>query len=173
MRKVEMKEFVNDFNYLKENKMTGYNICDRTYILTGVETHFKNNNADIEVLHTQHMGGCIINFTGDVCVYNFQDDFNDFGQTFMCKLKNYLMGKGLNCKIAENDLLVDGYKCGSYMSRNIDGVIYTAIHISINMDVDLIKSICTKPMVKIPKGLSEFGITTDEIKEFIIKTLGE
>ena len=96
-----------------------------------------------------------------------------FRQTFMCKLKNYLTDKGLNCKIAENDLLVDGYKCGSYMSRNIDGVIYTAIHISINMDVDLIKSICTKPMVKIPKGLSEFGITTDEIKNFIIKMFGE
>ena len=49
------------------------------------------------------------------------------------------------------------------MSQNINGVVYTAIHISIGMDLDLIKAICTKPMVKTPKGLQDYGITQDEI----------
>ena len=83
--------------------------------------------------------------------------------------------KKINVIIADNDLLIDGkYKCGSYSSRRFNDILYTAVHISIRADVDMIHSICLKPMNKLPKGLSEFGITTDEIKNFIIKnTIGD
>ena len=38
--------------------------------------------------------------------------------------------------------------------------------ISINQDLDVIKHACTKPMEKIPKALSEYGITTEEMVKF-------
>ena len=38
----------------------------------------------------------------------------------------------------------------------------------INTKLEDIKKICTKPMVKVPKGLSEYGITTEEVKEWFL-----
>ena len=81
----------------------------------------------------------------------------------MDKLQWYLLSRGLNAIRSGNDVLVDGYKVGSYMSQNINGVVYTATHISIGMDLDLIKAICVKPMVKTPKGLKDYGFTQEEI----------
>lgn len=31
-----------------------------------------------------------------------------------------------------------------------------------------IKANCKKPMVKVPKGLSEFGITTEEVEQMFL-----
>ena len=41
-------------------------------------------------------------------------------------------------------------------------LLYSAIQISVNCDIDLIKSICTKPMKKQPDGLANYGISTED-----------
>ena len=36
----------------------------------------------------------------------------------------------------------------------------------VNVDLEAIKNACKKPMVKVPKALSEYGITTEEMVKF-------
>lgn len=45
---------------------------------------------------------------------------------------------------------------------------YTAGFIGINTNLEHIKAICRKPMQKVPKGLSEYGITTEEVEEMFL-----
>jgi hypothetical protein len=40
---------------------------------------------------------------------------------------------------------------------------FSSAALSINIDLDHIKAICRKSMNKVPKGLSEYGITTEEV----------
>ena len=40
--------------------------------------------------------------------------------------------------------------------------------ISMNVNLDHIKAICKKPMEKVPKGLSEYGITTEEVEKMFV-----
>lgn len=71
-----------------------------------------------------------------------------------------------------NDVLADGKKVIGYGSRMFDGILYTAIHISIRSDLEIISSICRKPMKKIPGSLSEYGVTsefvTSELKRLVM-----
>ena len=68
-----------------------------------------------------------------------------------------------------NDVLIDGYKVASGCDTNVDGWAYMGYQISINQDIETIKHACNKPMVKVPKGLGEYGITTKEMVEFCKK----
>ena len=156
-----------------------WSIPDKHYIFTGYQNNNINSDCakkyNAQILNFPNDGGAIVTSAGDFDLGHFSKNINNkFGIQLFEKVKEYLKEKNINVILADNDLLIDGkYKCGSYSSRRFNDILYTAVHISINADADMIKSICTKPMNKIPKGLSEFGITTDEIKEFIIKTLGE
>lgn len=132
----------------------------------------RNNNFNksfceennISIYYTGHRGGTIINSTEDVSIGLF-----NCGHCLhvIQSLVSYLRGKGLSCVLDDNDILVDGYKVIGISQRHNDKGSPIAMHISIVVDLDLIKNICTKPMNKVPKGLSEFGITREEIIEFI------
>jgi hypothetical protein len=66
-----------------------------------------------------------------------------------------------------NDILVDGFKVASGAEVSLpNGFRYVAYQISINQDLETIKHACLKPMVKVPKALSEYGITTEEMVDF-------
>lgn len=128
------------------------------------------NNNNLNIYKTHQFGGTIINFENDLCVGDYQPAHNDFGMRIMEGIKDYLASKDIHSIINENDVLIEGkYKVASYMSTFINGCLYTAIHISIDMNLEIIKNICTKPMKKIPKGLSEYGITQNEMKNLILK----
>lgn len=128
------------------------------------------NNNNLNIYKTHQFGGTIINFENDLCVADYQPAHNNFGMRIMEGIKDYLASKDIHSIINENDVLIEGkYKVASYMSTFINGCLYTAIHISIDMNLEIIKNICTKPMKKIPKGLSEYGITQNEMKNLILK----
>lgn len=173
MQIIEFKEYINNLEtYLTSKEEVNVIVyANKDYVLNGVENSLNKEYClenNIEILQTKHMGGTIVNFKEDICVGNFQNVFNDFGDKFNELLIKYFESKGLNVSKNGNDILVDNeYKVSSYSSVNMDGRLYTAFHISIGMNIDLIKNICKKEMVKIPKGLSEYGITTEEIVNFI------
>lgn len=175
MEIVEFNDYISNLeNYLNSNNFTVLVTSNKIYCLQGTYSKLNEDfcrNNSIEILKTRHFGGTIINFKEDICVGNFQKCNNTFGKDFMVNLIDFIKNKGLNCELVDNDLLVNGFKCASYMTTNINGCLYTAIHISIGMDLDLIKNICTKPMNKIPKGLSEFGVRTEDLLEFLLTEL--
>ena len=45
-------------------------------------------------------------------------------------------------------------------------IFYTAIHVSVTVNIEQIKNICQKAMYKMPAGLSDFGITEKDAEDF-------
>lgn len=126
------------------------------------------NALGYEVVETYNNGSAVVHSKGDVLFGHFAEPYNGWYDRFIAHFADWLKGKGLNAEATKNDVLVDGYKvCGMAVTRygKID---YTGGFISINVNLDHIKAICKKPMEKVPKGLSEYGITTEEVEKMFV-----
>ena len=122
------------------------------------------NENHIPIFRVQRKGGAIVSNIGDFdfVVVNIPTT-KSFPMLFG-KLIHLLINKGINATIEKNDLLCDGYKVASYSYRVLpNGFIYTAIHLSMSVNMELIKNICKKEMKKVPKGLNDFGIYEEDI----------
>ena len=122
-----------------------------------------------EIVESYNNAGTIVSNEGDVLIGHFYEPENGWRDRFVVYFLDWLKAKGLNAVYESNDILVDGYKvCGLCITRygRID---YTGGIISVNTNLDHIKAICRKPMVKVPKGLSEYGITTEEVEQMFLE----
>lgn len=120
------------------------------------------------VLDTKHTGGVVVVSEGDVSVIHFGEIANDWMRRFAKYLIKRYKEKGLDATFDGNDVLVDGYKISGLSATPYGHIQYSTIHIGINTNLDHIKAICRKPMVKVPKGLSEYGITTEEVEQMFL-----
>lgn len=121
-----------------------------------------------EIVESFNNGGTILANPGDIIFSHLDEPDNDWLARFAVHFVDWLKGKGLNAEYVKNDILVDGYKvCGLCITRygRID---FSSGIISMNVNLDHIKAICKKPMEKVPKGLSEYGITTEEVEKMFI-----
>lgn len=121
-----------------------------------------------DVYEAYYNGGTIVGNKGDMAFAHFGSIENGWMERFITYFLDWLKAKGLNAVYESNDILVDGYKvCGLCVTRygRID---YTAGFISLNVNLDHIKAICKKPMKKVPKGLSEYGITSEEVEQMFL-----
>ena len=125
-------------------------------------------NLGYEIIESYNNAGTIVSNEGDVLIGHFAQLNNGWHDRFIAYFIGWLRAKGLNAEYVSNDILVDGYKvCGMCVTRygRID---YTGGIISVNVNLDHIKAICRKPMVKVPKGLSEYGITSEEVEAMFL-----
>lgn len=121
-----------------------------------------------DIVESYNNAGTIISNAGDVLIGHFAQPDNGWYDRFISHFIEWLINKGLNAVYESNDILVDGYKvCGMCITRygRID---YTGGIISMNVNLEHIKAICRKPMKKVPKGLSEYGITTEEVEQMFL-----
>lgn len=126
------------------------------------------NTLGYEVVETYNNASTVVHEKGDILFGHFCPVDNGWYHRFIEYFVNWLKSKGLNADFVSNDIVVDGYKvCGMAITRygRID---YTAGFIGINTNLEHIKQICRKPMKKVPKGLSEYGITTEEIEQMFL-----
>lgn len=127
----------------------------------------------VKLIQIKHEGGTIILSPGDVDIGIFTYDFSghDYRDQIISEILSLLNLNEVSISQDGNDILVNDKKIIGFGSRRYGNILYTAIHISINADLDLIKKICTKPMKKIPGSLSDYGITSNDIKNIIYKVL--
>lgn len=121
-----------------------------------------------DIVESYNNAGTIVSNAGDVLIGHFAEPDNGWYDRFIAYFLVWLKEKGLNAEYVSNDIVVDGYKvCGMCITRygRID---YTGGIISVNCNLDHIKQICRKPMKKVPKGLSEYGITTEEVEKMFL-----
>ena len=121
-----------------------------------------------EIVESYNNAGTIVSNAGDVLIGHFAQPDNGWYGRFIAYFIDWLRAKGLNAVYESNDILVDGYKvCGMCVTRygRID---YTGGIISMNVNMEHIKAICRKPMVKVPKGLYDYGITTEEVEQMFL-----
>ena len=122
-----------------------------------------------DIYESYYNGGTLVSNKGDVAFAHFYDINNGWSERFVEYFLNWLKARGLNAVYDENDVLVDGYKvCATCVTRygRID---YTTIFVGINTNLEHIKAICKKHMNKVPKGLSEYGITTEEVEKMFLE----
>lgn len=132
-------------------------------------------NADVcaeygyTVIDTKHTGGAVVVSEGDVSVIHFGEVGNSVMHDFVMYLLDKYKARGLDATYEDNDVLIDGYKISGVSATVYGGIKYSTIHVGINTDVEQIRAICKKPMQKIPRGLSEYGITTEEIEQMFLE----
>lgn len=111
--------------------------------------------------------GCIVAVKGNVVIdiKRRLEGGECLSDRFAKALCEYLKNKGLDSvRCDNNDVLVDDYKVASGAETVLpNGLNYMGFQISISQDLEAIRKICKKPMLKVPKALSEYGITTEEI----------
>lgn len=152
-----------------------WGIPDKNYVFSGRNENYNKEYCienSIGILSFPNEGGVLVINKGDVELGHFSKDVhNKFNENFATELTQYLQAKSINASMKGNDIIIDDvYKCVGYSSRRYGEILYSAFHISINVNLELIKNICTKPMVKIPKGLSDYGVTTEEVLN-LLKTM--
>ena len=149
-----------------------YGVIETSVAIVHKKTQVDESVCDelgYEIVESYNNGGTILSNKGDVVIAHFYMTSNDWLHRFNTYFVDWLKAKGLNAELSRNDILVDGYKvCGTCITRygRID---YSGVAISMNVNLEAIKKICKKPMVKVPKGLSEYGITTEEVEEMFLK----
>lgn len=114
--------------------------------------------------------GCIVGVKGNV-ILDIKKKINGgeaLGDRFSKALCNYFKSRGLeSVRCDNNDVLVDDFKVASGAETTLPtGYQYMGFQISIHQDLETIKKVCLKPMIKVPKALSEYGVTTEEIVKF-------
>lgn len=130
--------------------------------------------ADLIVVDQQREGGSIIFFEDNIgigLIYN-KDLYSTYIlHTLYQDFVQFLQDKHINAAIVDNDILIDGkYKIAGYMKTSLPPNFmqkYEGLQISINVDNELIKNICTKEMRKIPRGLSDYKVTATEVNEWV------
>lgn len=121
-----------------------------------------------DVLELRSNSGTILCNNGDLAIASIGEIEDGWCDRFIAYFVKWLTSKGLNATTEKNDVLVDGYKvCGMCVNR-YGRVDYSCGFIGINTNLDDIRAICRKPMVKVPRGLSEYGITTAEAEAMFI-----
>lgn len=157
-------------------------ICeyDKTIVGHGWENdidreYCRQNN--IPILEMNRNGGTIVfckGAVGSAIIYS-NKLYKEFVLVHMASdFVKWLQHRGLRAELKHNDILIDGYKVGSGAGYNLPPdykMTYECLQVSLRQDIDAIQNICRKPMVKMPKGLSEYGITTQEVKKWMTQWL--
>lgn len=127
---------------------------------------------NIPILKSDRAGGTIVTFKNDIAFFYIQES-NSIPKEIIA-IQQFLKSKGLNAyldygdSLIGRDILIDSkYKVATFTNTTYGNVVFTAGHISMSVDLDIIKHICNKPMRKIPKGLKDYGIVPQEIIEVI------
>jgi lipoate-protein ligase A len=121
-----------------------------------------------EVVESFNNGGTILASPGDIIFSHLEAPDNGWIYRFADYFIQWLKSKGLDAAYEDNDILVDGFKvCGLCITRygRID---FSSAILSVSVNLDHIKAICRKPMKKVPKGLREYGITTQEVETMFL-----
>lgn len=162
-------EFINS-----NNAETVLIVLDETEVIYGAngscnEQWCKENNIPCFHKPLLQGGGCIVGVKGNVFldVKRKQNGGECLSDVFSKALCEFLEGRGLSSvRTDNNDVLVDGYKVASGCESMINVWQYMGYQIAVNQDMNVIEHACNKQMVKVPKGLSEYGITTREVVAF-------
>lgn len=167
------RQIISDIILNKEESLL-YGVCGGKVVLTGnndVNTEYAVEHG-YDVWHSPTNGGCIVVNKDDVEIDVFRHDGWNDGEKLVNLIVEKLKSLGLNAENDNNDILVDGFKVGSYSSTNMgnseNNFIFTGIHLSFSVNLQDIQNICTKEMVKTPKGLLDFGVEQSQIIEYVL-----
>ena len=170
----EFEQFANDC--LKGHDGCVIHIAKKPNVWTGVyENTFDRNECEKRGLYVgkgQYLGGTIVCSKEDVSVCYTSLEKEGFAERIHDATLKWLKAKNINVTTDNNDILADGKKVFSWgRASAASGYTQTVVHYSVNIDLDLIKTICKKPMEKTPGALSDYGVAAEECEAVIMEAL--
>lgn len=168
-------------SYVKNNNIGNLTIVfsfDNLYVEYGTEGDININfceSQSIPYKYDNRKGGCMVLFPGNVVVQDIRLGHNYIlAQELATDFILWLNQKEItNVKFIDNDILVDNKKIMGMVLQQLpapfDDYIYFGIQITINSNIELINQICTKPMKKIPGALSDYGVSTLEMVDWLLE----
>ena len=179
MKNYNTKQFMIKLKYIMQHGGSILHRAQTPLVHVGVESDYDEQyciDNNIPLFKVERTGGTIVSNIGDfdfACVVEpFAHTWAEYKPKLIRRILNLVQEKNISAEIVKNDLLVNGYKVASYSYKVVPGGIYVAMHISMSVDIALIMNICKKPMVKVPKGLNDFGVYEEDILK-IIEDLNE
>jgi hypothetical protein len=173
MKVYNHKDAFVHLNYILKNQVEDVfmAVFDETVVHYGSDGGFNIDEAislKIPTYNIHKRGGAMVTSPGDV-VYCFllKENHPTLNEDLRKFLSNKLSKRNIHVELVKNDLLINGKKCFGFMQNEIGDCYFIGGHISIDCNLDLIKKLCTKPMEKIPGGLGEYNITTDEVIDWL------
>lgn len=141
-------------------------LCEPGVMMIAPGKHYINLPEDgktYKLLKLNHCGGPIVGFDDGITLFDINR--NEWRPQWREKLVKLLRSKGIQAENEGNDVTAQGFKVAGYSETVLadTGFVQYGIHIPMHVDVDEIRRICCKPMVKIPKGLADYGLTRAEV----------
>lgn len=121
----------------------------------------------LRVYRLLYRAGSIVSMPGDLSLMLVSREPGDWAMETIRRAGKWLRERGVNAILDRNDLLADGRKVASCaMGRTPEGWRHVGVHFSIGpMDMELVRAICTKEMVKVPGSLGDYGVTAEDLIE--------
>lgn len=141
------------------------NTNDKPYIMTNTYTQYKYKNKEKNpVIDGKFDGGTYILFPDDIAFAWYTKE-SILGDVFL-ELIRFLKSENVPVSVDGNDIMINDKKLLGTMSTSVENGYYEGCFFCFKPDIELIKSVCTKPMQKVPVGLLEFNIKPYMIIEF-------
>jgi len=143
----------------------------KNWVYVGQEEYDKDycEQNNISVLPLSYNGGTIVTTDKD---FNLVIALKSPNLMYLIlkKISDILSDLGLENEVVGNDMYVNGNKIVGCAENRIGDYFMSYFQISFAVDIDLIRAISKKEMIKIPKGISEFSTITREdlIKELTL-----
>ena len=122
-----------------------------------------------DVVETYNNANTVVHSRGDFLFGHFCPIDNGWCERFIEHFANWLRDRGLDARVAGNDVMIEKYKVCSTCITRYGRIDYTGGFIGIYTNAGHIREICHKATDKIPKGLSDYGITTEDVEKMFIE----
>lgn len=167
MKKISLKDFEKYHNELigsKEMLLLKHN-SERPLICYYDGLSY-NNTEEYDKMNSGHNGGCYVAFDGDyIVIYFFKEEseiknfLDNVILKFVDKLKELLPNE--NIEFTGNDILINDKKISGASSSD-----YATFFIGYNPDLDVIRKVCNKEMVKTPGGLKDY-LSNEQVEQIL------
>ena len=124
----------------------------------------------------KYHGGSIVNMPGDLSLCVTTPTKSEIARRIVDAAAEVLSEAGAAVTRDGNDVLADGEKVVSWARARVQnsGKWQSVVHFSAGtMDLDLVRQICTKQMLKIPGSLSRYSITANDCLKVAASVINE
>lgn len=162
---------------------TYYIILDKEYVFHGQSKKRRDLNEikrlQLGILKLPVAGGTVVLQPGDLIIYHFSEEKDDFFHDWSSYLLDYMRNRGLNVILdhplsePHHDFLLQGaqktYKFGTHSEGpNAFGGYFSCCGIATRVNHKHIKQITVLSEKKIPQGVSAWGISSEELEQVFL-----
>lgn len=176
MKKIQMTEVETEVSKMINERREDilYCITDDVYIFNGTEGNITEvAKQKYKIFELGQSGGTLVFAPGNIGIGVLQKDNGGKAQQLVRGLFNILIAHGITASWKDNDIVVEGqYKVISYGQLYLpDGYTFTTIQINLYTTRELVDEVCTKPVLKIPRPLNDYGIDTEFMELKLIQCI--